>query len=232
LLEKANIKATFFTNAENYWLDFPTDPKKQEILIKMKNAGHQVASHTWSHKIPSTHDEIKRMMQKFDNFLEEVIGERPKYFRAPGGDCNSSCISYFEELGYKVIQWDTDTNDWNTSDGVDNRVQLAKEYLREEWDKEKDNYLILMHDVQEHTVEKIVPWIINNAPFDKYKFVTVAECLGNKNDMYASGKIYENSVTGFAIQNITSTIPVQMAYKGTNTPEFNNNIVVDKEQVD
>jgi len=28
LLEKANIKATFFTNAENYWLDFPTDPKK------------------------------------------------------------------------------------------------------------------------------------------------------------------------------------------------------------
>ncbi|OUM62521.1 carbohydrate esterase family 4 protein, partial [Piromyces sp. E2] len=179
LLNEAKIKATFFTNA-----DFPTDKTKQEILKKMYASGHQVASHTWAHIIPNSHEEIKSMMTKFDNFLESVIGVKPKYFRAPQGNCDDSCIKYFEELGYKVIQWDTDTNDWNKSQGAETRVKLVKEFLTEEWAKNKDNYLVLMHDVQKHTVKEIVPWVIKHAPFDKYKFVTVAECLGNKNDMY------------------------------------------------
>lgn len=133
------------------------------------------------------------MMTKLDDFLEEVIGVRPKYFRAPQGNCDEKCISYFEELGYKVIQWDTDTNDWNKSDGIDERVKKVKKFLKEEWDKEKDNYLVLMHDVQKHTVKEIIPWLIENAPFDKYKFVTVAECLGDKDGMYASNNTSEST---------------------------------------
>eukprot|EP00833_Pecoramyces_ruminatium_P013396 jgi/Orpsp1_1/1187428/evm.model.d7180000057638.1 len=193
LLKKKDIKATFFVNAENYWLDLPTDKTKQEVLKNQFAAGHQIASHTWSHEIPSSNEEIKSMMTKLDDFLEEVIGVRPKYFRAPQGNCDEKCISYFEELGYKVIQWDTDTNDWNKSDGIDERVKKVKKFLKEEWDKEKDNYLVLMHDVQKHTVKEIIPWLIENAPFDKYKFVTVAECLGDKDGMYASNNTSEST---------------------------------------
>jgi len=194
LLKKKDIKATFFINAENYWIDLPTDKTKQEVLKNQLAAGHQIASHTWAHNIPSSNDEIKKMMTKLDDFLEEVIGVRPKYFRAPLGNCDDKCIGYFEELGYKVIQWDTDTNDWNKDKGTEERVKLVKKFLKEEWEKEKDNYLILMHDVQKHTVKEIIPWLIENAPFDKYKFVTVAECLGDKDGMY-TGKTINNKVT-------------------------------------
>lgn len=199
ILKKKEIKATFFINAENYWTDLPTDKAKQEIIKNQYSAGHQIASHTWSHEIPSSNNEIKEMMKKFDDFLEDVIGKRPKYFRAPQGNCDDSCISYFEELGYKVIQWDTDTNDWNKSKGVEERVKLVKKFLKKEWAEEKDNYLVLMHDVQKHTVKEIMPWIIENAPFDKYKFVTVAECLGDKDGMYISGK---DAQTEDAVNNV------------------------------
>jgi len=40
-----------------------------------------------------------------------------------------------------------------------------------------------MHDVYEYTVREIVPWIIKHKPLG-YKFVTVAECLGDKYSMY------------------------------------------------
>lgn len=50
-----------------------------------------------------------------------------------------------------------------------------------------------MHDVYEHTVREIVPWIIKNKP-EGYKFVTVAECLGDKYSMYRS-KSYTKTKT-------------------------------------
>ncbi|ORX84390.1 glycoside hydrolase/deacetylase [Anaeromyces robustus] len=221
VLKKKNIKATFFINAENYWKDFPTNKERQETLKKQYEAGHQIASHTWYHEIPSSNSEIKSMMTKFDDLIEEIIGERPKYFRAPQGNCDEDCISYFEELGYKVIQWDTDTNDWRKSD---DRVKLVKEYLTDEWKKEKDNYLILMHDVQKHTVKEIVPWIIENAPFDKYKFVTVAECLGNKNDMYVSGKTVDDSSnnTNSTDKNIIENDDIQYTIPNVNNTDSSN----------
>jgi len=61
---------------------------------------------------------------------------------------------------------------------------MAKEFLTKEWKEERENYLILMHDVHVHTVKEIVPWVIKNAPVDKYKFVTVAECLGDADGAY------------------------------------------------
>lgn len=51
------------------------------------------------------------MMNKTDSWIEDVIGNRPAYFRAPRGECYEECIEYLEEKNYKLIQWDTDTND-------------------------------------------------------------------------------------------------------------------------
>ena len=50
-------------------------------------------------------------MEKTDNWIEKVIGNKPTYFRAPKGECGDKCIEYLEEKKYNLIQWDTDTND-------------------------------------------------------------------------------------------------------------------------
>ncbi|ORX78617.1 glycoside hydrolase/deacetylase [Anaeromyces robustus] len=178
-LKEAGIHATFFINGYNWWHDLETDPEKQAILTRAHNEGHQIASHTWRHAIPEIKEEIKPNLSRLDDLIEKCTGYRPKYFRAPKGDCKEDCIAYLEELGYHVIQWDTDTNDWDKDIGIEKRVSMVKEFLTNEFDQKRENYLVLMHDVHEHTVKQIVPWVIKNAPLDKYKFVTVAECLGD-----------------------------------------------------
>jgi len=198
-LSAAGIHATFFINGQNWWPDLPTDPTKQAIIARAAAEGHQIASHTWAHDIPATLDGIKESMNKLDDLVEQTAGYRPKYFRAPKGDIDQATVQTFESLGYKIIQWDTDTNDWNINfNGVqapEKRVPLVKEFLTSEFKQNRSNYLVLMHDVQKHTVKQIVPWLINNGPFNQYKFVTVAECLGDFNEG-KTGAISGATVTG------------------------------------
>lgn len=184
-LKAANIHATFFINGYNYWHDLESNEEKQAILTRAVNEGHQIASHTWKHEIPANRTDIKPMMKRLDRVIEKATGYRPKYFRAPKGDIDSDTVEFFEDLGYKVIEWDTDTNDWDYKTiGADARVKLVKEFLTKEFAEKRESYLVLMHDVNDHTVHKIVPWIIENAPFDQYKFVTVAECLGDDKETH------------------------------------------------
>jgi len=112
-LGENGIKATFFINVENYWKDLKSSSSKQKVIDRAVKEGHQVASHTWAHEIPSSKSAIKADLTKVDDFIERVAGVRPKYFRAPQGHCDGTCIRYIEDLGYKIIQWDLDTNDWD-----------------------------------------------------------------------------------------------------------------------
>jgi len=201
-LKAANIHATFFINGYNYWHDLETNPEKQAVLTRAVNEGHQIASHTWRHQIPVNETDIEPMMKRLDDVIEKATGYRPKYFRAPKGDIGADTVKFFEDLGYKVIQWDTDTNDWDFKIiGAEARVKLVKEFLTKEFAEKRESYLVLMHDVNDHTVHQIVPWIIENAPFDQYKFVTVAECLGDNEETHydANGKFIprENSIVAF-----------------------------------
>ncbi|ORX52962.1 glycoside hydrolase/deacetylase [Piromyces finnis] len=190
-LKAANIHATFFINGDNYWPELSSSQEKQEVLKRAAAEGHQIASHTWKHEIPLQDDDTidKQATLESLSLIEDLVfrnvGKYPTYFRAPLGSISKETVELFEEYNYKVIQWDTDTNDWNRevhgvkSDNFDNRVKAVKEFLTEEYKEKRENYLVLMHDVQPHTVKTIVPFIIENGLFKEYKFVTVAECLGD-----------------------------------------------------
>jgi len=218
-LQSKGVHATFFINGYNYWQDLDTDPEKQAILKRAHADGHQIASHTWSHEIPSNIEDIEPMMKKLDDVIEKAVGYRPKYFRPPRGECGQECEDEFERLGYRIIEWDTDTNDWNLKNGVEYRVSEAKEFLTERWDEERNNYLVLMHDVYDSTVNQIVPWILENAPFDKYKFVTVAECLGDQKETHGIESSQNKNDTDTTDRTVISKVPIE------NTPgdSFNLN---------
>jgi peptidoglycan/xylan/chitin deacetylase (PgdA/CDA1 family) len=229
ILKANNIHATFFINGDNYIGNLEENEVGQEILRREHEEGHQIASHTWKHLIPDTKEGIKESMDRLDNLIESVAGYRPKYFRAPLGNISKETIEYFESLGYKVIQWDTDTNDWDYHDfpGLDDeagkkkRVEMVKKFLTDEFAQERENYLVLMHDVNTHTAEQIVPWITENAPFDKYKFVTVAECLGDKdegkNDTYNVNGNKSSSEQGSKNENKNNDTNNQTNDNGNNT---------------
>jgi len=217
-LQAYDIHVTFFINGYNMWHDLETDPKKQAVLKRAAADGHQIASHTWRHEIPKNKDEIKPMMKRLDDVIEKSVGYRPKYFRPPYGDCDSECVIFFEDLGYHVIQWDTDTNDWNLKMGVDERVAEVKKFLSEQWAQKKKNYLILMHDIHKSTVQSIIPWVLKHAPLDEYKFVTVAECLGNKKEGSSKSKSdSESSVRTSKIEDDDRSLPETDLVAGNNT---------------
>jgi len=229
-LKSAGIHATFFINGLNWWGDVSASNSKKNVLARAAAEGHQIASHTWEHEIPSSRDKLKESLVKIENLVKSSTGKRPTYFRAPKGECDENCIAYIESLGYKIIQWDTDTNDWNYEfNGVANRskrVGMVKKFLTNEWKKNKSNYLVLMHDVQQHTVQEIIPWLVKNAPFNKYKFVTVAECLGdNTKGMVGNGKTQTAKDAPQAPQaapaNNQSTAP---SAQPANTNNNNNNV--------
>jgi len=202
-LKTADIRATFFINGNNWLGDLKDNPEGQAIIGRVAAAGHQVASHTYNHLIPPTNEERAADLKMVEDLVEANAGYRPNYFRAPRGECDEACLAFIESLGYKIINWDTDTNDWNyrryqpdpnleTEDpeivgpAKEKAVKQVKEFLTEEFAKKKESYLVLMHDVQSHTVEKVIPWLLKNLP-EGYKFVTVAECLGDESLGKASG---------------------------------------------
>jgi len=220
-LKTKDIHATFFINGNNWWTELSGTPNEQ-VIGKIAAAGHQVASHTYNHAIPATKEEIEADFKKMGDLIEKNAGYRPTYFRAPKGECDENCISFIESLGYKIINWDTDTNDWNYAQfqsdkdstdpkivkkGKEANVEHVKKFLTEEFAQKRPNYLVLMHDVQNHTVEKIIPWLLENLP-EGYKFVTVAECLGDATLGKLSAATDKDAtvVNGTQTENVTPSV--------------------------
>ncbi|KAG4089439.1 glycoside hydrolase/deacetylase [Neocallimastix lanati (nom. inval.)] len=207
ILKANNIHATFFINGDNYIGNLEENEVGQEILRREHEEGHQIAFHTWKHLIPDTKEGIKESMDRLDNLIESVAGYRPKYFRAPLGDISKETIEYFESLDDEA--------------GKKKRVEMVKKFLTDEFAQERENYLVLMHDINTHTAEQIVPWITDNAPFDKYKFVTVAECLGDKdkgkNDTYNVNGNKSSSEQGSKNENKNNDTNNQTNDNGNNT---------------
>jgi len=204
-----DVKVTFFEVAHFHYPHGFETPEYQEAMKKAHDNGLQLASHTYSHKISDNMDEFKKSLKDMDDFIEKVTGDRPHFFRAPKGHCSEECQAVLDEGGYRLIQWDVDTKDWDheTSGSAEQRVIDSIEILKKKFAEEKDNYLILMHDTEDYTVSDIAPWIIEKSGMKEkgYRFVTVAECLGDKTGMYRSGKTY-GDVENITHGNVTATI--------------------------
>jgi len=226
LRSQKDVKATFFTVAKFHYPYAIDVDKYQEAMKLAHDSGFQIASHTYQHFISEDVKEFNKSLINNDDFIEKVTGDRPRYFRAPKGHCEKSCQTNLDEWGYRLIQWDTDTKDWDveTSGSIQNRVRDSIDFLKKRFAEERDSYLILMHDSENYTVNEIAPWIIEKSGMREkgYRFVTVAECLGHKEDMYLSRKTYDRNVV---IGNNTTTTVV-----GNNTKTAGNdtNIVVDE----
>jgi len=190
-----DVKVTFFTLASFHY-PFALDVKEYQDAMKVAHdSGFQIASHTYSHEIPEDKAEFKQNLSDNDDFIEMVTGDRPRYFRAPKGECSEECQASLNEWDYRLIQWDTDTNDWDleSSGSEEQRVKDSIDFLKNAFAEERSSYLILMHDTESYTVSQIAPWIIESSGMKEkgYRFVTVAECLGDKASMYRSGKTYD-----------------------------------------
>lgn len=101
ILEKENIKATFFCIGKKI--------KEQENLIKrMNQQGHIIANHTFSHSdfidFKNTAGWIEEI-NLTEHTIETIINKKTLLFRPPYGVTNPMIANAVNKLKYKVIGW-------------------------------------------------------------------------------------------------------------------------------
>ncbi|WP_227995186.1 polysaccharide deacetylase family protein [Oceanobacillus sp. CFH 90083] len=101
-LKEKDAKAIFFVNGH-----FIEDEKGQEKLKILHEMGFPIGNHTYSHPvIPDIpKDEQTEEIVRLNDKIEEIIGERPKFFRAPHGANSDHSREVVKEEGMVLMNW-------------------------------------------------------------------------------------------------------------------------------
>lgn len=163
IFKENNIHITFFVTGK--WAEKNTD-----LLIKMKELGHEIGSHGYSHKDYGNlnYEENKNEIKKANDIIMEKTGLEPVFFAPPSGSYNDQTVIAAKEFGYKVIMWDVDTIDWrkdSTKEKITSRVM----------NKVQNGSIVLMHP-KEETI-KALPTIIKLLTDRGYKIGKVSDII-------------------------------------------------------
>ena len=98
LFRELGVKATFFLVADD--LD---QPDRIEVAEKIRDSGHEIASHSLSHlfrfrDLPSV--EKERQIVEAGEKIERLLGVKPRGFRVPNWDVDEETIAILASRGY------------------------------------------------------------------------------------------------------------------------------------
>lgn len=170
-LEKENIKATFF-------LIGGTINKNNEYIIKLAHdKGHTIGNHTWSHcnLVKTKEDAYKKEIHDTENKLKSIINTPIKYFRPPYGSINPSVRGTLIDMGYTVVLWNVDANDWNLKVSKQNMLKYYTDTFSKA-DPSKQSYIILQHDRRTDSVN-LIPDIAGIVRDKGFKIVPLDEYM-------------------------------------------------------
>ncbi|KIE02683.1 polysaccharide deacetylase, partial [Metarhizium majus ARSEF 297] len=165
LLAAHEVKATFFITGDNRAKGHIDDPATEwpSILRRMYNAGHQVASHTWTHRDLTQVNETVRRAEIIHNemALRNILGRIPTYIRPPFLECSagSGCEETLGDLAYHSISANLDTKDYMYDDPA--LIQRSKDRYSSTLspDSKENSYIALAHDVHEQTVHNLTEYM-------------------------------------------------------------------------
>ena len=157
VLDKYNVKVTFFVNGFQGYDEFLNE------IVKRK---HTIASHTFSHDYQSVYSSVENFAKELadnDNVIYNATGVHTKIFRFPGGSSNLVSgmpirifIDYLNANEYIYFDWNVSSGDGGdglTADDVYNNVINGIQ--------KKDVSIVLMHDsVYRGSTFEAVPKII------------------------------------------------------------------------
>lgn len=160
ILREYDVKATFFVVAK-------TDEHSVDTYQKIVNEGHTLAMHSFSHKydeIYSSKENFIEDVEKIQDYLFQITGVRPSFYRFPGGSANTvsnvdikELISWLNEKGITYF-------DWNIASGDAVSRLLEKDTIVENCINAIDGKnvcIILMHDANNRsTTVEALPEVI------------------------------------------------------------------------
>lgn len=102
ILAGLDAKAIFFVNG--LYID---SEENKEILMKMHDMGFEIGNHSMTHPNFSqiSEEEQREQIIQLNNKVEEIIGERPRFFRAPFGINTDVSKRIVEEENMQWMNW-------------------------------------------------------------------------------------------------------------------------------
>ncbi|MFH9734452.1 polysaccharide deacetylase family protein [Streptomyces sp. NPDC017260] len=164
ILKEKKVPATFFLLGKRHIDTYP------ELVRRMADEGHEVANHTWTHKIltDAEPDEIREELERPNKEVERLTGKRPTLMRPPQGRTDDTVHEISRELGLAEVLWSVTAKDYQTNDSGLITERVLKQSSRDG--------IILLHDIYDGTVPA-VPGIIDALKKRGYVFVTVPQLL-------------------------------------------------------
>lgn len=165
ILKERNIKATFFLVGRNV-VTYP------EIVKRMVEEGHEVASHTWSHPLLTGQSAtgVQSQLTRTHDAIVKACGVAPLLYRPPYGAARlTQRRAIQEKYGYSTILWDVDPQDWQSPRTVQKVYDRVLARTRE-------GSIVLLHDIHGSTVDAM-PATLDALIERGLKMVTVSQLI-------------------------------------------------------
>lgn len=107
LLARHNARATFFLVGQHVQRD-------PDTVRAVHAAGHLIGNHTWTHPwlVHRTAQNIREELTRCSAAIEDIVGEKVRYFRPPHGARRWAVLRIARELGMETVQWNAMGIDW------------------------------------------------------------------------------------------------------------------------
>ena len=159
-----------------------------DVLPRMVNEGHELGNHTMNH--PMCHltglgtDDIRSQIDDATNAIKDIAGQAPQVLRPVGGGVNSDVKAVAAELGYPIINWSVDTEDWKYRDADHVKKAIVEQA--------QDGDVVLMHDLYETSVRGALAAIdeLQSRTDKTYAFVTVSQLAAIHGITLEPGVVY------------------------------------------
>ena len=164
ILNQYDVKATFFVIGD--WAEqYPEDVKM------LHENGMEIMNHSSAHGHMNqmSSEEIIADVEKCNDQIETLTGERPTLFRCPYGEYDDHVISAVRSIGMEPIQWDVDSLDWKDIS--------AEEIYQRVTSKVQPGSIILFHRNAGLNTPEALPDILEYLIGEGYEIVPVSEIL-------------------------------------------------------
>lgn len=125
VLAQHDVKATFFMLGSR-------SEAELALVRRVAAEGHLIGNHSWNHPnlARTGARRVREELARTNEMLEQITGERVRYFRPPFGARRPVVFRIARELGLRVVTWNAMTSDWSEKSADRISGQLAEKIDR------------------------------------------------------------------------------------------------------
>jgi len=173
VLQEKGVHATFFLIGSNV-------QRQPGLAAMIADGGNEIGNHTYSHLnlAKASITEAVYDLLRGQACIEQASHQRLSLMRPPGGELNVPVIRAIQKLGYKIVFWNIDPQDWR-------KGATSKQIIGNIMTNLHPGSIILLHEGKPATLQAL-PELIDDLRKQGYEIDTVSGLLAARGGAAAS----------------------------------------------